>query len=337
MAQMMYRDAVLSTLFEEMERDENVVVLGEDVVGGMGTPGGPEAIGGIWSTSTGLFGKFGKDRVIDTPISESAIMGAAAGLALAGKRPVAELMFADFIGVSLDQIWNQMAKFRYMFGGKTKCPVVIRMAWGAGFNAAAQHSQAVHQILTGMPGLKVVIPSTPADVKGLLRTAIRDDDPVMFLEHKALYGMSGEVPDDPEFMIPFGHARLARAGKDVTIVSNGLLLGFCEAVADKLAAEGIGCDVIDLRTTSPLDEEAILDSVEVTGRLVVVDEAPPRCGLAVDIAALVAAKAFASLKAPPVMVTPPHTPIPFARELESNYLPSADKIEAGVRKTLAWK
>jgi acetoin:2,6-dichlorophenolindophenol oxidoreductase subunit beta len=337
MAEMMYRDAVLSTLFEEMERDENVVVLGEDVVGGMGTPGGPEAIGGIWSTSTGLFGKFGKDRVIDTPISESAIMGAAAGLALSGKRPIAELMFADFIGVSLDQIWNQMAKFRYMFGGKTKCPAVIRMAWGAGFNAAAQHSQAVHQMLTGMPGLKVVIPSTPADVKGLLRTAIRDDDPVIFLEHKALYGTSGDVPDDPEFMIPFGHARLSRAGEDVTIVSNGLLLGFCDAVADKLAAEGIGCDVIDLRTTSPLDEEAILDSVEVTGRLVVVDEAPPRCGLAVDIAALVAEKAFVSLKAPPAMVTPPHTPIPFARELESNYLPSADKIEAAVRKTLAWK
>jgi acetoin:2,6-dichlorophenolindophenol oxidoreductase subunit beta len=328
MAKMMYRDAVLSTLFEEMERDPNVVVLGEDIVGGMGTPGGPEAIGGIWSTSTGLFGKFGKDRVIDTPISESAIMG---------KRPVAELMFADFIGVSLDQIWNQMAKFRYMFGGKTKCPAVIRMAYGAGFNAAAQHSQSVHQILTGMPGLKVVMPSTPADVKGLLRTAIRDDDPVIFLEHKALYGVEGEVPDDPEFMIPFGHARLSRAGQDVTIVSSGLLLGFCEAVADKLAAEGIGCDVIDLRTTSPLDEEAILDSVEVTGRLVVVDEAPPRCSMATDISALVAEKAFASLKAPPQMVTPPHTPIPFARELESNYLPGADKIEAAVRKTLAWK
>jgi acetoin:2,6-dichlorophenolindophenol oxidoreductase subunit beta len=154
MAEMMYRDAVLATLFSEMERDENVVVLGEDIVGGMGTPGGPEAIGGIWSTSVGLFAKFGKDRVIDTPISESAIMGAAAGLALAGKRPVAELMFADFIGVSLDQIWNQLAKFRYMFGGKTKCPAVIRMAYGAGFNAAAQHSQSVHQMLTGMPGLK---------------------------------------------------------------------------------------------------------------------------------------------------------------------------------------
>lgn len=337
MAEMMYRDAVLTTIAEEMARDSNVVVLGEDVVGGMGTAGGPEAIGGIWSTSTGLFGQFGANRVIDTPISESAIIGAAAGLALSGKRPVAELMFADFIGVCLDQIWNQIAKFRYMFGGKSKCPAVIRMAYGAGFNAAAQHSQSVHQILTGMPGLKVVMPSSPADVKGLLRTAIRDDDPVIFLEHKALYGMSGEVPDDPDFAIPFGHARLTRAGQDVTIVSSGLLLGFCEAVADKLAAEGIGCDVIDLRTTSPLDEEAILDSIEVTGRLVVVDEAPPRCGLATDLIALACNKAFASLKAPPEAVTPPHTPVPFARELESAYLPSVDKIEAGVRKVLGWR
>lgn len=337
MAKMTYRDAVVSTITEEMERDPTVVVLGEDVVGGMGTAGGPEAIGGIWSTSTGLYGKFGKDRVIDTPISESAIVGAASGLALSGKRPIAELMFADFIGVSLDQIWNQMGKFRYMFGGKTRCPAVIRMPYGAGYNAAAQHSQAPHQILTGMPGLKVVMPSTPADVKGLLRTAIRDDDPVIFMEHKALYGMSGEVPDDPDFTVPFGHARLSRAGEDLTIVSSGLLLGFCEAVADKLAAEGIGCDVIDLRTTSPLDEETILDSVETTGRLIVVDEAPPRCGLAADICALVANKAFASLKAPPQAVTPPHTPIPFARELESAYLPSTDKIEAAARKLLAWR
>jgi pyruvate dehydrogenase E1 component beta subunit len=181
------------------------------------------------------------------------------------------------------------------------------------------------------------MPSTPACAKGLLRQAIRDDDPVIFLEHKALYGVTGEVPDDPDFMIPFGHARLSRAGEDVTIVSSGLLLGFCEQVADKLAAEGIGCDVIDLRSTSPLDEEAILDSVEVTGRLVVVDEAPPRCSLATDICALVANKAFASLKAPPQAVTPPHTPVPFARELESAYLPSADKIEAAVRKLLAWR
>jgi pyruvate dehydrogenase E1 component beta subunit len=337
MATMMYREAVLSTIAEEMERDSRVVVLGEDVVGGMGTAGGPEAIGGIWSTSNGLYAKFGADRVIDTPISESAIVGAAAGLALSGKRPVAELMFADFIGVSLDQIWNQLAKFRYMFGGKTRCPAVIRMAYGAGFNAAAQHSQSVHHILSGMPGLKVVMPSTPADVKGLLRQAIRDDDPVIFLEHKALYATSGEVPDDRDFAIPFGHARLSRAGEDVTIVSSGLLLGFCEQAADRLGAEGIGCDVIDLRTTSPLDEEAILDSVEVTGRLVVVDEAPPRCGLAADICALVAGHAFASLKAPPHAVTPPHTPIPFARELESAWLPSAERIEAAVHHVLGWR
>ncbi|WP_295529106.1 alpha-ketoacid dehydrogenase subunit beta [Novosphingobium sp. Chol11] len=337
MVKMMYREAILSTIVEEMTRDPNVVVLGEDIVGGMGTAGGPEAIGGIWSTSIGLFGKFGANRVIDTPISESAIMGAAAGLALAGKRPVAELMFADFIGVSLDQIWNQMAKFRYMFGGKTKCPAVIRMAYGAGFNAAAQHSQAVHQILTGMPGLKVVMPTTPNDVKGLLRQAIRDDDPVIFLEHKALYGSSGEVSEDLDYVIPFGHARLSRAGGDVTIVSTGLLLGRCEKVADMLAAEGIGCDVIDLRTTSPIDEEAILDSVEVTGRLVVVDEAPPRCSMASDICATVAEKAFASLKAPPLGVNPPHTPVPFARELESAYLPSVEKIEAAVRKVLSFR
>ena len=336
MAKMMYRDAVRSTIFEEMERDDRVVVLGEDVVGGMGTAGGPEAIGGIWSTSTGFYDRFGPDRVIDTPISESAIVGAAGGLALAGKRPVAELMFADFIGVSLDQIWNQIAKFRYMFGGKTLCPAVIRMPYGAGYNAAAQHSQSVHHFLSAMPGLKVVMPATPADVRGLLREAIRGDDPVMFLEHKALYGMSGEVPDG-DYTIPFGHARLTRAGQDLTIVATGLMVGRSEAAADALAKDGIGCDVIDLRTTSPLDEEAILDSVEVTGRLVVVDEAPQRCSLATDISALVVQKAFASLKAPIEMVTAPHTPVPFAKELELAYLPSADKVEAAARRVLGWR
>lgn len=336
MAKMMYRDAVLSTLHEEMERDESIVVLGEDVVGGMGTAGGPEAIGGIWSTSTGLYDKFGGDRVIDTPISESAIMGAAGGLALTGKRPVAELMFADFIGVSLDQIWNQIAKFRYMFGGKTRCPAVIRMAYGAGFNAAAQHSQSVHHILTGMPGLKVVMPSTPEDVKGLLRTALRGDDPVIFLEHKALYAVEGEVPEG-DYTIPFAHARQVRAGEDVTIIATGLMVGIAEAAADALAEDGIGCDVIDLRTTSPMDEEAILDSVETTGRIVIVDEAPPRCNLATDISALVAQKAFASLKAPIEMVTAPHSPIPFALELEQAYLPSSNDVEAAVRKTLSYR
>lgn len=336
MAQKMYRTAILETLAAEMERDPSIVLLGEDIVGGMGTAGGPEAIGGIWKTTEGLYGRFGPDRVIDTPISESAIVGAAAGLALAGKRPVAEIMFADFIGVCMDQIWNQIAKFRYMFGGKSRCPAVIRMAYGAGRNAAAQHSQSVHQFLTAMPGIKVVMPSTPADAKGLLTQAIRDDDPVIFLEHKALYPSAGEVPDG-DYTIPLGHARLTRAGQDVTIVSFGMLLGYCEQVADRLAQQGIGCDVIDLRTTSPLDEEAILDSVEVTGRLVVVDEAPPRCNIATDIISLVSTQAYAVLKAPPVAVTPPHSPVPFARELENEYLPSPEKIEAAVLMTLAWK
>ena len=336
MAELMLREAILQTLFSEMERDENVVVLGEDIVGGMGTDGGPEAIGGIWGTSTGLYDKFGGDRVIDTPISESAIIGAAGGLGLTGKRPVAEIMFADFLGVCMDQIWNQMAKFRYMFGGKTECPAVVRMIYGAGLNAAAQHSQAPHGILTSMPGLKVVMPSTPADAKGLLTTAIRDQDPVIFLEHKALYAEKGEVPEG-DYIIPFGHARLAHAGEDVTIVAAGLMVKFATKAAKTLSEQGIGCDVIDLRTTSPLDEEAILDSVENTGRLVVVDESPPRCGLATDIVSLVINKAYASLKAPPEMVTSPHTPVPFARELEKAYLPSPDKIADAVQRTLAWK
>jgi len=336
MSVMTIRDAINQTLHSEMERDESIILLGEDVVGGTGTAGGPEAIGGIWGTSEGLFKKFGANRVIDTPISESAIIGAAAGAALAGKRPVAELMFADFIGVSLDQLWNQMAKFRYMFGGKTKCPAVVRLIYGAGMNAAAQHSQSVYAILTAIPGLKVVLPATPADAKGLLTEALRGDDPVMFFEHKAMFGVKGEVPDG-EYRVPFGHARMTREGGDLTVVACGRMVGFAEKIADKLAAEGIGTDVIDLRTTSPLDEEAILDSVEQTGRIVIVDESPPRCSLAADIAALVAAKAFTSLKAPPEMVTGPHAPIPFARELERAWVPSPAKIEAAARRTLAFR
>ncbi|HSQ99251.1 MAG TPA: alpha-ketoacid dehydrogenase subunit beta [Sphingomicrobium sp.] len=336
MAVMSIREAINRTIAEEMERDPDVIALGEDIVGGMGTAGGPEAIGGIWGATGGLYAKFGADRVIDTPISESAIIGAAAGAALAGKRPIAELIFADFVGVSLDQIWNQMAKFRYMFGGKTRCPAVIRLIYGAGMNAAAQHSQSVYAMMTSMPGLKIALPATPADAKGLLTEAIRGDDPVLFFEHKAMFGVKGEVPDG-EYRIPFGHARLTREGGDVTIVTCGRMVNFSEKAADKLAQEGIGCDVIDLRTTSPLDEEAILDSVELTGRLVVVDESPPRCSLAADIAALVAAKAFTALRAPPEMVTAPHTPIPFARELERAWLPSPGKIEEAVRKALAFR
>ena len=330
------REAINLTLHEEMARDSSIIVLGEDVVGGAGTAGGQEAIGGIWGTTGGLFDKFGAERVIDTPISESAIIGAAAGAALAGMRPVAELMFADFIGVSLDQLWNQMAKFRYMFGGKTKCPAVVRLIYGAGMNSAAQHSQSVYALLTSMPGLKVVLPTTPADAKGLLTEALRGDDPVMFFEHKALYGQKGEVPEG-EHRQRFGEARMVREGGDVTIVSCGRMVNFSEKACDKLAADGIGVDLIDLRTTSPLDEEAILDSVEQTGRLVIVDESPPRCSLASDVSSIVAAKAFSSLRAPPAMVTGPHSPIPFARELERAWLPSPQKIEDAVRHVLAYR
>ena len=335
MAVMTVREAINRTLHDEMERDPNIFVLGEDVAGGAGTAGGQEAIGGIWGTTGGLIGKFGPKRVIDTPISESAIIGAAAGAALAGKRPVAELMFADFIGVCADQLINQIAKFRYMFGGNTRCPVVVRLIYGAGMNAAAQHSQAFYNLLTAVPGLKVALPTTPADAKGLLSEALRGDDPVMFFEHKALYGRKGEVPEG-EYRVPFGHARMVREGGDVTIVALGRMVSFAEKAADGLAAEGIGCDIIDPRTTSPLDEEAILDSVEQTGRLVVVDESPPRCSMAADIAAIVAEKAFSRLKAPPRMVTAPHTPIPFSRELERAWLPSPDRIAQAVQETLRW-
>jgi pyruvate dehydrogenase E1 component beta subunit len=336
MSKMQMREAINLTLRQEMERDPNVIIIGEDVVGGMGTAGGPEAIGGIWKTTEGLYGRFGAERVIDTPISESAIIGAAAGAALTGLRPVAEIMFADFIGVCLDQIWNQMAKFRYMFGGASKCPAVIRVAYGAGRNAGPQHSQAVYGMMTAIPGLKVVIPSSPLEARGLLATAIRDDDPVLFFEPKAFYAMREEVTEE-EYLIPFGHARMVREGRDVTIVTCGQLVGTSAKAADKLAAKGISCDVIDLRTTSPMDEEAILDSVEMTGRLVVVDENPPRCGLASDIAGLVSDKAFSALRAPIAQVTPPHTPVPFAPELENAYLPSVDRIAAAVERTMGYR
>jgi pyruvate dehydrogenase E1 component beta subunit len=336
MAVMTIREAISDTLHREMERDPNVIILGEDIVGGNGTAGGTEAIGGIWGLTGGLHARFGPNRVIDTPISESCIVGAAAGAALAGKRAIAELMFADFVGVCLDQLYNQIAKFRYMFGGKTKCPVTVRITYGAGLNAAAQHSQAVYAMLTSIPGLKVVMPTTAADAKGLLTGAIRGDDPVMFFEHKALYGDKGEVPDG-DYVLPFGHARMVREGRDATIVTCGQLVKLAAAAADSLAVGGIACDVIDLRSTSPMDEEAILDSVELTGRLIVADESPPRCSLASDIAGLVANQAFAALRAPVELVTAPHSPVPFARELERAYVPTAGRIEAAVRKALAYR
>ena len=334
MPQKSFRDALNEAMHLEMERDPSVIVLGEDVSGGAGgTSGNREASGGIFGVTKGLLPKFGENRVIDTPISESAIIGAAGGAALAGLRPVAELMFADFVGVSMDQIFNQMAKFRYMFGGKTRCPAVVRLAMGAGMNMGAQHSQTIYALLTAVPGLKVVVPSNAYDAKGLLIQAIRDDDPVMFFEHKALYPRKGEVPDGA-YTIPFGEANLLREGEHVTVVAIGRMVVFAEKVIDALAKEGITCDLIDPRTTSPLDEETILESVENTGRLVVVDESNPRCSVASEICAMVAEKGFRSLKAAPRSVTAPHSPVPFARELERAYVPGPARIEAAIRAVM---
>jgi pyruvate dehydrogenase E1 component beta subunit len=328
------RDAINQALHQEMARDPRVIVLGEDVSGGAGgTSGEREASGGIFGVTKGLLPRFGAQRVLDTPISESAIVGAAAGAALAGLRPVAELMFADFVGVCMDQIYNQIAKFRYMFGGKSTCPVVIRMAMGAGMNMGAQHSQSIYALLTAVPGLKVVVPSNAYDAKGLLIQAIRDDDPVMFFEHKALYPRKAEVPEEA-YTINFGEANVLREGDDATVVAIGRMVTFAEKALDTLAAEGVKCDLIDPRTTSPLDTRSILQSVENTGRLIVVDESPPRCSLASDIAALVASQGFESLRAPVELVTTPHVPVPFSPGLERAYVPGPQKIADAVRRSL---
>ena len=327
------RDAINEALHQAMEQDESVFVIGEDVAGCSGSAGDVGAVGGVFGVTGGIYHRW-PDRCIDTPISESAIVGAAAGAALVGMRPVAEIMFADFIGVCMDQIVNQMAKFRYMFGGKSRCPAVIRFSSGGGFSAAGQHSQAMYQVMTSFPGLKVVVPSNAYDAKGLMLSAIQDDDPVLFFEPKILYQETADVPDEM-YTIPFGEANFVREGDDVTVVAFGQMVPKAAAVIDALAGEGISCDLIDPRTTSPLDENAILESVEATGRLVIVDEAPPRCGLTADIAGLAADKAFSSLKAPIKQVSAPHSPTPFSPELEAAYLPDADKITAAIKATLA--
>ncbi|KPH01587.1 pyruvate dehydrogenase [Pseudomonas sp. RIT-PI-q] len=329
-----YQQAINEALAQEMRRDPSVFIMGEDVAGGAGAPGENDAWGGVLGVTKGLYHQF-PGRVLDTPLSELGYVGAAVGAATCGVRPVCELMFVDFAGCCLDQILNQAAKFRYMFGGKASTPLVIRTMVGAGLRAAAQHSQMLTSLWTHIPGLKVVCPSSPYDAKGLLIQAIRDNDPVIFCEHKMLYSMQGEVPEEL-YTIPFGEANFLREGKDVTLVSYGRTVNTAMDAARSLAGRGIDCEVIDLRTTSPLDEDSILESVEKTGRLVVIDEANPRCSMATDISALVAQKAFASLKAPIEMVTAPHTPVPFSDALEDLYIPDAAKIENAVLKLIEW-
>ena len=330
-----FKQAINEALDLEMRRDPAVIVMGEDIVGGTGSPGEADAWGGALGVTKGLHGKHA-GRLLDTPLSESAYIGAAIGAAACGMRPVAELMFLDFMGVCFDQILNQAAKFKYMFGGKAQTPVVIRAMVGAGFRAAAQHSQMLTPIFTHVPGLKVVCPSNAYDAKGLLIQSIRDNDPVIFCEHKNLYGLEADVPVE-SYAIPFAEANIVRDGGDVTIVSYGLTVHRAMAAAGELANSRIDAEVIDLRTLSPIDLNTVIESVEKTGRLIVVDEANPRCSIAADVVAAVTQNAFTALKAAPQMVTAPHTPVPFSPFLEDLYIPSAKAIAAAAARITGTK
>ncbi|HZG13467.1 MAG TPA: alpha-ketoacid dehydrogenase subunit beta [Candidatus Bathyarchaeia archaeon] len=322
-----FSQAINEAMKIAMRQDENVILLGEDVAGGAQIDHlqDDEAWGGVLGVTKGLVQEFGRDRVLDTPITEAGYVGAAMAAAATGLRPIAELMFNDFIGSCLDQVMNQGAKFRYMFGGKAQVPITIRTMHGAGFRAAAQHSQSLYAMFTHIPGIKVVVPSTPYDAKGLLLAAIADNDPVIFFEDKTLYNMTGEVPEG-HYTLPLGKADIKRAGKDLTIVAIGKQVHTALQAADLLAQKGIEIEVVDPRSLSPLDEETILSSVAKTNRLIVIDEANPRCSIATDIAALVADKGFDTLDAPIKRITAPHTPVPFSPPLEDLYLPNPKKV-----------
>ncbi len=323
MAVMLYREALNQAIREEMRRDERVFIQGEDIA----------EFGGSQKVTAGLLAEFGRERVRNTPISEAAIIGSALGAALMGMRPIAELMYIDFSAIAMDQIVNQTAKVKYMFGGKAKVPLVIRTQGGAGRSSAAQHAQSLEAWFVHIPGLKVVMPSTPYDAKGLLKSAIRDDNPVIFIEHKLLYAMKGEVPEE-EYVIPLGKADVKREGTDVTLVAYSRMVHVALAAAERLAQDGINAEVVDLRSLAPLDEQAVLDSVKKTNRLVVVQEAYPRCGMAAEIAALVADKGFSSLDGPIKRVTARDAPMPFSPKLEKFVVPDEERVIAAVRELI---
>jgi pyruvate dehydrogenase E1 component beta subunit len=319
MKKMTYAEAIRDGMRVEMQKNSDVYIAGEDV----------GKFGGCFGVTAGLFDEF-PGRVLDTPISETAIVGHAVGAAAAGLRPIVEIMFIDFMGVCMDELFNQAAKMRYMFGGKAKVPMVVRTPCGGGMTASAQHSQCIEAWFTHIPGIKTIMPSTPADAKGLMMAAIRDDNPVMFIEHKQLLAMSGEVPEG-EYVIPLGKADIKRAGSDVTIVAWSWMVHKALAAAEKLAKEGISAEVIDLRTLVPLDKECILQSIAKTNRLVVVNEAVRTSGFAGEIAAIVVEEGFDLLDAPIVRVTALDIPVPFNAKLEAVYLPNEAKIVAAVK------
>jgi pyruvate/2-oxoglutarate/acetoin dehydrogenase E1 component len=326
---MTYAEALNEALREEMRRDPTVFVMGEDVAiwGG----------GGVFGVTKGLVDEFGPDRIRDTPIAEQVIAAAAVGAAATGTRPVAEIMYVDFMALAMEPIVNQAAKMRYMFGGKIKLPLVIRAQQGAGRGNAAQHSQSLEAWFAHIPGLKVVVPSTPADAKGLLKTAIRDDNPVIFLEHKVLYFTRGEVPEG-EYTIPFGQAELRRGSweepADCTVVSFGRPVNFCLEAADELLKEGVRTHVLDMRTIRPLDMDSIVRSVKATNRIVVVDQCWPFASVASEVVTQTCERAFDWLDHPPVRVNADDVPTPYAKNLEAAFLPNKGKIVHAVKATL---
>ncbi len=324
MAELTFRDAVAAGIAQEMERDERVVFLGEDVA----------AAGGVFKSTVGLLERFGPKRVRDCPISEQAIIGAAMGAAMTGLRPIAEIMFSDFLAVCWDMIANEIAKTRYMTNGQIALPLVIRTANGGGSRFGAQHSQAVENWAMAIPGLKVVAPSTPADVKGLLAAAVRDPDPVIFFEQKSLYATKGEVPDG-EYVDQLGTARVLRSGTDCTVVALAAMVPRSLEAAELLAKEhGISCTVVDVRSLVPLDTRTILSEVSKTGRLVTVEENPRLCGWGAEIASIVADECFWDLDGPIVRITTPHVPLPSADQLEDHAIPSVSRIVREIREKI---
>ena len=324
MAELTYRDAVARGIAQEMARDEDVVFLGEDVA----------AAGGVFKTTVGLLEQFGPKRVRDTPISEQAIMGAAMGAAMTGLKPIAEIMFSDFFAVCFDYIANEFSKSRYMSNGQVRCPLVVRTANGGSVRFGAQHSPSVENWAMMIPGLKVVAPSTPEDVIGLMAAAVRDPDPVIFFEHKGLYPAKGDVPDG-EIVDTLGTAKILRPGKDATILALAMMVPRALAAAEKLKAEvGIDCEVIDLRSLVPLDTRTILESVARTNRVFTVEENPRLCGWGAEIMSIIADEAFYDLDGPPVRITTPHLPLPAADTLEDIVLPNEGRIAETVRRCL---
>lgn len=319
--EMTYKDAVNLAMTEEMRKDENVILFGEDV----------GLYGGAFGVSVGMFEEFGPERVKDTPISEAVIAGCAAGAAVTGLRPIAEIMFMDFTTIAMDALVNQAAKMRYMFGGKAQVPMVLRTPGGSGTGAAAQHSQSLEAWFCHVPGLKVVVPGTAADAKGLLKAAIRDNNPVVFVEQKTLYKDKGEVPMDDEFVIPLGKGEIKREGSDVTVVSYGRMLPRVLEAADDLKKEGISVEVVDPRTLVPLDKEMIIDSVKKTGKLILVNEACKTGGFIGEISAMISeSEAFDYLDAPIVRLAGLDVPVPYNPELEAAIVPSVDQIRQAI-------